>query len=70
LVDARAEAVVTGELARGSEAADVADLGRDRVREHPADPGHGQQQWDVLVVDAESAQLALALADLAVELVA
>jgi hypothetical protein len=69
LVDARAEAAVAGELARGSEAADVADLSGDRVREHPADSRHGEQEWDVAVVGAEPAQLALALVDLALELV-
>ena len=69
LVDAGAEAAVAGEFARSGEARDVADLGGDRVGEHPADPGHGQQQRDVAVVGAEPAQLALALVDLAVELV-
>src|SRR4029453_14516324 len=69
LVDARAEAAVAGELARAGEAADLAELGGDRVGEHPADPGHGQQERHVAVVGAEPAQLALARADLAVELV-
>src|SRR6266496_5094932 len=69
LVDARAEAGVAGELARGGEAVDVAELGGDRVGEHPADPGHGAEQRHVAVVGAEAAQLALAVVDLAVELV-
>src|SRR5919106_3930291 len=69
LVDAWAEAAVAGELARTGEAGDVAELGGDRVGEHPADPGHGAEQGDVAVLGAEAAQLALALADLAVELV-
>jgi hypothetical protein len=64
-----AEAAVAGELARRGEAVDVADLGGDRVGEHPTDPGHRQQERHVAVVGAEPAQLALALADLAVELV-
>jgi hypothetical protein len=34
LVDARAEAAVAGELARGCEAGDVTDLGGDRVGEY------------------------------------
>ena len=38
LVDARAEAGVAGEFARAGEAVDVAELGGDRVGEHPADP--------------------------------
>src|ERR687891_826229 len=69
LVDAWAEAAVAGELARTGEAGDVAELGGDRVGEHPADPGHGAEQGDVAVLGAEAAQLALALADLPVELV-
>src|ERR671918_2986338 len=69
LVDAWAEAAVAGELARRCKAADVAELGSDRVGEHPADPGHRQEQRDVPVISAEPAQLPLALADLAVELV-
>src|SRR5215218_9367915 len=50
-------------------AADVTELGRDRVGEHPADPGEGAEERYVAVVGAEPAQLALALADLVVELV-
>ncbi len=53
----------------GWEAGDVADLGGDRVGEYPADPRNGAEQQHVLVVGAEPAQLALAVADLAVELV-
>ena len=37
--------------------------------ESAADPGHGAEQGDVAMVGAEPAQLALAFADLAVELV-
>jgi hypothetical protein len=69
LVDARAKAAVADELARGGEAADVAEFGGDRVGEHPADPGHGAEQQHVVVVSAEAAQLALALSYLTVELV-
>src|SRR5207253_1990294 len=69
LVDARAEAAVAGELARCGEAVDVAELGGDRVREHPADPGDGAEQRHVVVVGAEPAQLPFAVADLALELV-
>jgi hypothetical protein len=69
LVDARAEAAVAGELARCGEACDVADLGGDRVGEHPADPGDGAEQGHVAVVGAEPSQFKLAVADLAVELV-
>jgi hypothetical protein len=36
---ARAGAGVAGELPRRGEGVDVADLGGDRVGEHPADPG-------------------------------
>src|SRR6266487_568710 len=46
-----------------------ADLGGDRVGEHPADPGHRAEQRHVAVVGAAPAQLALAVADLPVELV-
>jgi hypothetical protein len=63
LVDAGAEAAVAGELARGREPFDVADLGGDRVGDHPADAGYRQQQRDVVVVGAEPTQLAFALAD-------
>src|SRR5918996_2222992 len=69
LVDAWAEAAVAGQLARRCKAADVAELGGDRVGEHPADPGDGAEQRDVAVLGAEAAQLALALVDLPVELV-
>jgi hypothetical protein len=69
LVDARAETAVAGELAPGGEAVDVADLGGDRVGEHPADPGDRGQQRHVAVIGAGSPQLAPPLVDLAVELV-
>src|SRR5262245_34238455 len=69
LVDAGAEAAVAGELAWCCEAVDVAEFGGDRVGEYPADSRHGQEQRDVAVVGAESAQLALALVDLMLELV-
>jgi hypothetical protein len=69
LVDARAEAGVAGELAWCGEAVDVAEFGDNCVGEHPADPGDGAEQGDVAVVGAEPAQLALAVADFAVELV-
>src|SRR6266511_2481237 len=69
LVDAWAETAVAGELARGGEAIDVAELGGDRVGEHPADAGDGEEQGDVAVVGAEPAQLALAAVDLAIELI-
>jgi hypothetical protein len=49
------------------EAADGADLGRDRVGEHPADTGDCEQQGDVGVLGAEPAQLGLAGGDLLVE---
>src|SRR6266511_5291823 len=60
---------VAGELAWCGEAVDVAELGGDRVGEHPADPGDGAEQRDVAVVGAKAAQLAFAAADLVVELV-
>jgi hypothetical protein len=69
LVDTRAEAAVAGELAQRGEAVDLAEFGGDRVGEHPADPRHGQEQQHVAVVGAEPAQLTLARADLALELV-
>lgn len=69
LVHARAEPGVAGQFGRGGEAADVAELGGDRVGEDPADPGHAEQQWHVAVLGAEPAQLQLAAGDLPVELV-
>src|SRR5918995_2553509 len=69
LVDARAEAAVAGQLAWARKAADVAALGGDRVGEHPADPRRGAEQRHVAMVGAEPTQLALAIGDLAVELV-
>jgi hypothetical protein len=69
LVDARAEAGVAGELRGRREAVDVADLGSDRVGEHPADARDGEQQPHVAVVGAEPAQLRLAGRDLAIKLV-
>ncbi len=69
LVDAGGEAGVADQLARAGEAADFADLGGDRVAEHPGDPGDRGQQGDVGVVGAEPAQLPLAGCDLLVELV-
>jgi hypothetical protein len=69
LIDARAEAGVADELSWRREAGDVADLGRDRVGEYPADPGYGQKQRHVVVVGAQPAQFSLAGRDLPVELV-
>src|SRR5919201_4790123 len=69
LLDPGAEAGVAGQLARAREALDLADLGGDREREDPADPGDREQERDVSVVGAERAQLALAAVDLVVELV-
>src|SRR5439155_8754104 len=40
-----------------------------RVGEHPADAWHGDQEWHVAVLDTEPVQVALAVADLVVELV-
>src|SRR6266498_1297284 len=54
---------------RRGEAVDVADVGGDRVGEHPADSGHGAKQRHVAVVGTEPTQVALAVCDLAVELV-
>src|ERR687897_1629853 len=50
LVDARAESRVAGELLRAREAGDLADLGGDRKRQDPPDPGHREQQRDVGMV--------------------
>src|SRR5438876_862762 len=69
LVDTRAEAGVASELARRREAVDVADLGGDRVREHPADAGNRAQQRHVGMVGAELLQFAFAGGDLTVEVV-
>jgi hypothetical protein len=55
LVHARAQAGVATQLLRRRKARDVADLGGDRERQHPADPGNGQQQCDVWVVGAVGA---------------
>src|SRR4029077_18037759 len=41
LADERAESGVPGQLLWAREPSDVADLRSDRVREHPADTGHG-----------------------------
>lgn len=49
------------------EAADVADLGSNRVAQDPADPRHAQQQRQVAVLGAEAAELALDLVDLPLE---
>src|SRR5205823_4802246 len=43
LVDARAEAGVGDQLCRPAEAADVCDLGADRVSEDPGDAGHSDE---------------------------
>ena len=67
LVDARAQPGVADQFRRRREAADLADLGGDRVGEDPADAGRGHQQRHVAVVGAERAQLALAGVDLVVE---
>jgi hypothetical protein len=69
LGSSKAEAAVAGELARRGEALDRTDLGRERVGEHPADAGHGQQQRHVAVLGAQAAQLGLAGGDLPLELV-
>jgi len=37
---------------------DVADLGRDRERQYPPDPGHREQQRDVAVLGTAGAQRA------------
>jgi hypothetical protein len=68
LVDAWAEAAVAGQLARGGEAGDVADLGGDRVGEHPGDPGDRGQKRHVAMVGPEPPQRAFAGGDLLVEL--
>src|SRR5215218_7515447 len=47
LLDPGGKAAVADQLHRRSEAGDVADLGGDRVGEHPGDPGAGDKQGHV-----------------------
>jgi hypothetical protein len=58
LAHAWAEAGVAGQLAGRREAGDVADLGGDRERQHPPDPGHREQQRDIAVLGTAGAQRA------------
>jgi len=58
LADHGPQAGVAGQLAGGREAVDVADLGRDRERQYPPDPGHREQQRDVAVLGTAGAQRA------------
>jgi len=69
LIDTRTQAGVAAQLLRRGEALDVADLGGDRVAEHPGDAGHAHEQRHVAVLGAERSQLAVDPRDLAVELV-
>jgi len=59
LIHARAQTCVAAQLLRRREAVDVADLGGDRERQQPADPGHRQQQRDIRVIGSAEAQLAV-----------
>lgn len=61
LVDTRTQARVPAELFGRGESRDVPDLGRDGVREHPADPGDGHEVRDVRVLGAQGAQPRLQL---------
>src|SRR5664280_2406579 len=65
----RAKARIASELLRAREAANVADLARDRVGEKRAHAWNGQQQRDVGVISAEPGQLSPALIDALVQLV-
>ncbi len=47
LADEGTQPGVPGELLGAGEPADVADLGGDRVPEHPGDPGGGHEQGDI-----------------------
>src|SRR5664280_565398 len=67
LAHERAQAGVASELLRAREAANVADLARDRVGEKRSHAGDSQQQWDVGVVSAETGQLSPALINPLVE---
>jgi len=69
LVDTRTQARVPAELFGRGESRDIPDLGRDGVREHPADPGDGHEVRDVRVLGAQGAQLTLTAVDLGLELV-
>jgi hypothetical protein len=56
-------------LAAVAEPTAVTDLGGDRVAEPPPDRGHGLQQADVALLDAQLPELALDASDLVFELV-
>src|SRR5262249_47701166 len=58
---------VANELRGRAEAADVAELGSDRVAQHPGDPGTGGQQAHVAVIGPEPTQRPLLRGDLLVE---
>ncbi len=68
LVDARPTGVA-GQLVGRGESLDLADLGGDRERQHPADPRGASKQRDVGVVCVAGAQTLLGDGDLALEVV-
>ncbi len=65
----RAKAGVAAQLLRAIEPFDLADLGGDREREYPADPGDAQERRDVGVVGVALAEPAVDALDLALEVV-
>ena len=69
LADDRAQPGVPGELLGGREPGDVAELGGDRVPEHPGDSGDAHEQWDIRVIGASRLQVGRAPLDLRLELV-
>jgi hypothetical protein len=62
-------APVAAQLLGRLKACDVADLGGDRKRQHPADPGDRQKQGYVGMVGADGPSLTIDLLDLALKVV-
>src|SRR5208283_1396838 len=68
LVHPGAKAGIATQLLRRREPVDIADLRRDRERQHPPDSRDREQQWNIGVIGSRSAQLAVDLIDLALEI--
>src|SRR5262249_10213190 len=67
LAHPRAKARVADQLRRRAETPDLAQLGSDRVAQHPGDPGAGSQQPHVAVIGPKPTQRPLLRDDLLVE---
>src|SRR5208283_6163544 len=68
LVHPGAKAGIATQLLRRREPVDIADLRRDRERQHPPGSRDREQQWNIGVIGSRSAQLAVDLIDLALEI--